>query len=108
MGWIYWLRFPNGKGYVGQTRLPLKERMRKHGVRAKQGKRNEALYSAWRKHGAPECVPLIECANSELNVREIEFIAAFRTRAPHGYNSTDGGECDLANARDRLDRKSVV
>ena len=102
MGWIYWLRFPNGKGYVGQTRGSIRKRYLKHANRAARGSQKGALYAAWRRYGAPECVPLFSCPNDELNEREMALIAAMRTLAPHGYNVTTGGDCDLANAREKL------
>ena len=50
------------------------------------------LYRAWRKHGDPEVTAEIEVSNDEIYSKEVSYIAEFGTLAPHGYNSTVGGE----------------
>jgi hypothetical protein len=107
MGWLYLLTFPNDKLYVGQTRQTVPQRFRKHQQRAARGIRGELLYAAWRKHGAPTCTPLFEVPDAELNATEAQLIVTLNTRAPNGYNSTAGGECDLANARESLRKPEV-
>jgi group I intron endonuclease len=94
-GFIYWLHFPNGKGYIGQTRATVAARFASHKHDAATGKKGQALHDAWRKYGAPECVTLLECAIEDLNAREIAFIHAFETIAPKGYNLNSGGDAAL-------------
>jgi hypothetical protein len=91
LGWIYYLRFPNGKGYVGQTRHSVAKRFAKHRYCFLNGK-SGALYAAWHKYGEPVCTPLFSCSVPELNAQEILLIAALQTYAPNGYNLTTGGD----------------
>ena len=78
----------NGKTYVGQTQRTLEERMRYH--------LKEDLYvdRAIKKHGIENfTVDVLEqCATlDELNEQEKYWIATLNTKAPNGYNLTDGG-----------------
>ena len=79
----------NGKPYVRQTTQKLKKRLNGH--------LHGDLYvdRAIRKY-KPEnfrCDILKICySESELNAWEKFFIAALKTKAPYGYNLTDGGE----------------
>ena len=79
----------NGKMYVGQTTQSLKKRMKQH----LGGK----LYvdNAIRKHKPKNfrCEILKCCASkAELDAWERFFIATLKTKAPYGYNRTDGGD----------------
>ena len=89
IGRIYLLTFPNGKGYVGQTVQNTAVRLTQHAKAAING--GQALYRAWRKHGAPTLTVLFECAASELDAAETTCISALRTFSPNGYNLTAGG-----------------
>ena len=79
----------NGKPYVGQTTQTLKKRLSGHLC----GKL--CVDRAIRKY-KPEnfrCDILKVCySEAELNAWEKFFIAALKTKAPYGYNLTDGGD----------------
>lgn len=99
-GWIYVLRFPNGKVYVGQTES-WKRRMRGH----KCGSKHDdgfAVKRAIRKYGWKNVVVEVldevdlsgatKCQRREkLNGPECFWIAKMRSRID-GYNETDGGD----------------
>lgn len=88
---VYLLTFPNGKSYVGIT-SDLKRRIRDHRKAAEAGK-PYALSNAWRKHGEPS-VSLISGAKDYETAYWLEqlFIVVHNTKAPNGYNMTDGGD----------------
>lgn len=79
----------NGKHYVGQTIRTVEERFNEH------AKKDSAIGRAIRRHGKKnfKLEILKTCATkAELDACEMFFIAALKTRAPNGYNLTDGGE----------------
>lgn len=83
-----------GKRYVGVTRRGLKRRWSEH-LRAARTGINTALYSAIRKYS--EAVFTIEQLASVVNkddvaVVERALIEQQKTKAPFGYNLTDGGD----------------
>lgn len=96
MGCIYRLTFASGKSYIGLTTFTIERRLEMHRNRLKQGKRNELLYNAWRKHGEPIAFVIAELPNDQLAQAEIEAIARFITLHPNGYNVTSGGEISPA------------
>lgn len=79
----------NGKSYIGQTRYTLEFRWRQH-IHKKD---NTYFHNAIRKYG-PENFTLEvleECSTSNLNEREIFYIAKYNT-FKEGYNLTTGGD----------------
>jgi len=100
MAYIYALEFPNGKMYVGQTRVSAEYRYKGHEHRATTTNRNEKLYNAWRKYGAPKLRVLLICAKEHLNMYEQICITCYDT-FKNGYNSTTGGDSPLAYAPER-------
>lgn len=94
MGIIYKLNFPSGKSYIGLTVQTLKNRLRAHRGWASSGK-NGALHSAMRKYGLRSMeVEILANENDfeKLKLLEIRYIKEYRTKVPHGYNLTDGGD----------------
>ena len=82
----------NNMGYVGQTTKWLKRRFNRHAIS------HTYIGNAIRAHGAENFARyvLMECASKgELNFWEQFFIILLGTRAPKGYNLTDGGEGTL-------------
>lgn len=84
----------NGKCYVGQTITSLQRRWHKHisDARLKRGCR--LLGAAIRKYGENAFeLSVVETASviNELNLLEEKFIRKYRTKAPYGYNLSDGG-----------------
>lgn len=92
MGELYLLTFPNGKRYIGITSKTATRRRIVHLHHARKG-RSGALQSAIRKYGSFEMLTLMVASDwSYLCEIERRAIVAFGTRAPLGYNMTDGGE----------------
>jgi group I intron endonuclease len=88
-GFIYFLRSPSGKGYIGQTTVSISKRLYCH----TKSKGCRFLYAAIKKYGldnffvgAVGCYPL-----SDLDAMEVRFIKEFETLCPDGYNLTTGG-----------------
>ena len=81
----------NGKQYVGQTVKKLNLRWNEH----TSNQSNSVLHKAIRKHGKENfSVEKIHDCNSkeEMDFVEIFYIILLDTKAPNGYNLTDGGE----------------
>lgn len=92
MGCVYLLTFPNGKKYVGKSKYAAEKRFEAH-WRCRSGR--SALSRALRKHGRRSVVVktlLTSDEDKELCRMEVFYISFFGTRAPHGYNLTEGGE----------------
>lgn len=88
---VYLLKFPNEKCYVGVSRDPV-NRLKDHWYRAKRGE-NMALGNALLKHGEPIIQILYEVSSyEEAFDLEIKEISNRETIAPKGYNMTKGGE----------------
>lgn len=84
----------NGKGYVGQTAKTIKWRKMTHLGSVRDGS-SYCFHKAIRKYGADSFVwsVLHESQDyDELSHMERHFIIALKTKVPHGYNLTDGGE----------------
>ena len=95
-GIIYKATFPNGKIYIGQTKLSLEDRKKQHLMDLNKG--NSAFHRAILKYGTDNVVwETIDTANSldELNEKEIYWInvckAYTRQKDSVGYNLTTGG-----------------
>jgi len=96
MGCLYQLTFPNAKSYIGISRKSAHERFATHCADACANKNsNLPLYRALRKHGY-QCVKVQTLALSDdwAHLQQMERTAIIRlgTRAPSGYNATDGGD----------------
>lgn len=81
----------NGKKYVGQA-TDLKARQRRWKANCQYA--GKAINAAKNKYGinAFDFEILKECEDDELNKWEMYFIKELNTKAPNGYNLTDGGE----------------
>ena len=80
----------NGKRYVGKTTKTVEERFKRHAHA-----NNTAISQAIHKYGKENfCYGVIKtCATKEeLDACEIFYIAALHSKAPYGYNLTDGGD----------------
>lgn len=80
----------NGKLYVGQTRQKLNNRIKGH----KHSKVKRGVDAAIKKYGGENfSIEVIEeCPVESLDEREIFWIAKLNSKAPNGYNLTDGGD----------------
>lgn len=88
MGIIYCLTFPNGKKYIGQTKQPLKKRLKQH---LKQTYCT-AVHNAIKKYNEYKCEILLEVDNVHLDQHEAELIKQYNTLVPNGYNIREGGK----------------
>jgi group I intron endonuclease len=94
MGCLYRITSPSGKCYLGITSKTAAERWTAHLQRTREG-RSQALQKAIVKYGADAfTVETLVIADKWDYLCDLErkAIAAFNTKAPHGYNLTDGGE----------------
>jgi len=97
VGQLYALDFPNGKRYIGVTTKTADARFKTHEKALRMAKPNcAAVYSAWRKHGAPTLTVLAIVEDADLFETEKRAIAVFGTLSPGGYNLTVGGESSPA------------
>lgn len=96
MGYIYKITNDiNDKIYVGQTINTLEQRFYKHCWEAKQDCRNTSpLHLAIKKYGKEHfTISLLEeCANDQLDAREIYWIKYYNSYSCDGYNATIGGK----------------
>lgn len=91
MGWIYNATNKiNGKGYVGQTIRPIKERLKEH--ETGKSKSCRAFHGAIKKHGWKNLeIDCYECPDEELNKHEKWMVNLMGTLSPDGYNLKEGG-----------------
>lgn len=86
----------NGKRYVGKTSKTMSERREEHEKSAGNGGVVcKCFHAALRKYGSDAFewrVLMREDDPDELNDAERVCIRAYRTKAPNGYNLTDGGD----------------
>ena len=85
----------NSKIYIGQA-VDIERRWRKHrsGLRGNDHG-NKHLQNSWNKYGESnfEFTIICECAESQLDTMEIDYIAKLKTyNTDFGYNKTYGGE----------------
>lgn len=93
-GFLYRLTFPNGKAYIGITTRTVAARFYGHVQFSRIGKKPCAVHMAIRKYGA-DAVNVETLAVGKwgyLTELESKAISAFNSKAPFGYNLTDGGE----------------
>jgi group I intron endonuclease len=96
----------NGKAYVGRTMKGLAGRFTVHIQKARLGYSSH-FYRAIRKYGIESFdVAVVETCASEVELKSAEerWIAAMGSKAPVGYNLTDGGEGIVGFALPKSDR----
>jgi len=84
----------NGKIYIGQTAISLKARKDGHAQKVNCGSLSY-FHNAIRKNGMNSFTweKIFLCSSKkEANAKEREFILVLKTKVPHGYNLTSGGE----------------
>lgn len=101
-GFIYKYTYPNGKVYIGQTRVSVKERHYQHMSASKDQQRRTICELAIAKYGEPklEVLETIEVEDNEitklvdlLNEAEKKWIKEYNsTDRQNGYNIQSGGE----------------
>lgn len=101
-GFIYKYTFPNGKVYIGQTRVSVRDRHYQHMSAANDPDRRTICEVAIKKYGEPkiEIIETIEVEDSEvtkliglLDEAEKKWIEKYdSTNREKGYNITHGGQ----------------
>jgi hypothetical protein len=94
MSELYKIDFPSGRSYIGITNYTAAERLRQHERCATVGD-GHLLHRAMRKHVGAYSMKVLVSGSFDrelLALVEQEAIDKFRTKAPHGYNLTDGGD----------------
>lgn len=94
MGCLYKIEFPNGKNYIGISKVSSEHRFLRHSKQAANGSRL-AIHNAIRKYGLESCkvkTLVISDDHEYLKELEIKAIIKFNTKSPNGYNCTDGGD----------------
>lgn len=89
----------NNKIYVGFTGQQLKRRINQHKYRAKKLE-NLPFYNAINKYGFHNFeFIIIDKARIEkqIKLKEIKYIKLYNSRAPNGYNATNGGDGIVGN-----------
>jgi hypothetical protein len=108
MGCLYKIDFENGKSYIGITSQTSVSRLYIH-KRNARNKRIAALYHAIRKY--PDQYTIKEIAWSDnwdvLCEIERQAIITFKTKVPHGYNMTDGGDGSVGHSPSKETRKKM-
>lgn len=95
MGALYQIAFPNGKRYIGMTVAHPDKRWKEHLYHSKNGVTKMMVHDAMLKHGIENArFSVLAIANDRKYLETIErnAIRVFGSRAPGGYNMTDGGD----------------
>lgn len=101
----------NGKQYVGQTIRSIEVRFKEHCYKKPADGRKSIIYDSIKKYGKENfTIAEIDKAKSleELNKKEIYWIDYYNSKAPNGYNLTDGGlgHRGITYTPEQLERKS--
>jgi group I intron endonuclease len=100
----------NGKQYLGLTKQRLQRRWRGHIHSANAGSKS-AIHAAIRKYGkeAFDFVQIASCLTGKSASRvEIDLIEQYGTKAPKGYNLTDGGDGVVGLPREIIERTAAA
>ena len=109
MGVIYLITcLITGRPHVGQTRQKLNIRISQHKSNSKKAK--AGVDAAIRKYGWENfTVEILEtCPVEKLNEREKFWIAKLNSKAPNGYNLTNGGDTSTSMSEESRARMSVA
>lgn len=93
MGYIYLRKNKiNGKCYIGQTVNVKRRNNDWNNLNIKYG--GHTVENARKKYGTDGFTfeILKECPNDEMNEWEMYYIKKYNSKAPNGYNATDGGD----------------
>lgn len=91
-GWLYLIRAPSGKGYVGKTKTRVAKRYRRH-ARSNRAHECPYIWRAIQKYGASSMkVSILGCCRlQDIDALEAVAIRYYRTLIPSGYNLAEGG-----------------
>jgi len=83
----------NGKQYVGKTEVSVKYRLQRHMTEMRKPTFKGVLHNAIRKYSIDSFeIECFEVSNSFIDLWEKHLIKKWNTKAPNGYNLTDGGD----------------
>lgn len=105
---VYLFRFSNGKKYIGATNN-YRRRFSEHQQFAKEILPRQVIHRALRKYGWGDVVySFLGHFKTEQEAHEFEkaCIVKFKTKVPHGYNMTDGGDGVLNPTPETIRRRS--
>jgi group I intron endonuclease len=89
MGYIYILKSPSGKIYIGQTIHSIEERFRQHQLKNSHCR---SISSAIQKYGWENFEKdWYDCLDEDLNKHEKWMVKLMGTISPDGYNLMEGG-----------------
>lgn len=103
LGFLYRLTFPNGKAYIGITTGTVRKRFNDHVCASTRATNTFAVHRAIKKYGR-ESVKVETLATASFDCLkdiEVRAIAVFGTKAPNGYNLTDGGDGTIGVIRSK-------
>lgn len=91
---LYIATFPNGKMYVGISKNSLDERRKQHYSAAKYSRKKGPMQRAlaYYKDAVKWEVMHTKMCLDSARASEKRFISLWNTKAPNGYNATDGGD----------------
>ena len=89
MGYIYVLKSPSGKVYIGQTIRSIEERFKEHQLKNSNCR---SISGAIQKYGWEKFEKdWYDCLDEDLNKHEKWMINLMETLTPNGYNLIEGG-----------------
>lgn len=107
----------NGKQYIGQTRITIKNRWAEHCYESKDKNTTMIICKSINKYGQDNfIIEEIEKITSYvdvdlfelLNIKEIEYIKKYNTLKPHGYNVGIGGNNNSSSQRKAVDQYDLT
>ena len=108
MYFVYLFRFSNGKWYIGVTN-DYQRRFSEHRQLSKEVLPMQVVHRALRKYGWGDVVnSFLGQFKTEQDAKDFEktCIVKFKTKVPHGYNMTDGGDGVLNPTSETIRRRS--
>jgi group I intron endonuclease len=107
MAYVYILtNILNEKQYIGKTTKSVDVRLSQHLSDAKHQNSNIHFHKAIRKYGIENFhIECLEVSDKLVNLWEIHLILRWQSKAPNGYNLTDGGEGN-SNPSEEIRRKN--
>lgn len=110
-GCLYQIDFDNGKSYIGVSLFGIEKRLAGHKDAARRNSPKAMIHRAIAKYGPGAYVArtLVICDDFEyLKELETRAIRALCTKAPNGYNMTDGGDGQLGKVWSQESREKLA
>ena len=119
-GYIYWLLFPNGKGYIGKTTQKLIRRIQGHIIASQKYYDDYAVHRAVRKYKWENIKVIILATITDPDEKEVDNILKKELEPYYiedrntfigngqGYNMTTGGEGMTGYKHTKKSKKLMV